>query len=86
MCSEPSIEGMPDNIKEFWTQQGDIISICKQQKNPMKNLIFNKDNGIDLMRDHRLFSGADYQIFSTNSGVKLGIGRKLIDGNMLFEG
>ena len=52
----------------------------------MKNLIFNKDNGIDLMRDHRLFSGADYQIFSTNSGVKVGIGRKLIDGNMLFEG
>lgn len=52
----------------------------------MKNLIFNKDNGIDLMRDHRLFSGVDYQIFSTDSSVKLGIGRKLIDGNILFEG
>jgi hypothetical protein len=52
----------------------------------MKNLIFNKDCGVDLMRDHRLFSGADYQIFSTDAEVKIGIGRKMIDGNVLFEG
>lgn len=38
------------------------------------------------MNDHRLFSGNDYQIFSVDSKVEKGIGRKLINGNMLFEG
>lgn len=55
----------------------------------MKNLIFNKDEGIDFMRDNRLFSGPDYQIFAKDSKVEQGIGRLLInryEGKMLFEG
>jgi len=58
----------------------------------MKNLIFNKDKGIDFMRDNRLFSGPKnlyskaYQIFSTNDKVEKGIGRILLDGVMLYEG
>ena len=40
------------DIGEYWTSQGTILTVCKFKGNPIKNLLFNKAKGIDLMRTH----------------------------------
>ena len=54
LCEPP--ESVPEEMLEFWNQQGSIVTICKNQGNPIKNMIFNKKEGIDLMKTHSFYN------------------------------
>lgn len=59
----------------MWNKFGTVISACKFQKNPLKNIIFDKKAGIDLMKDHFLCEGPGYQVFTNDTAENGVLGR-----------
>ena len=56
-----TFEDRVEAVQQFWDKNGTILEVCKFQKNPIKNLIFNKKTGVDLMNDHVLFERGDFR-------------------------
>mmetsp|Transcript_964 Transcript_964/g.1721 ORF Transcript_964/g.1721 Transcript_964/m.1721 type:complete len:127 (+) Transcript_964:74-454(+) len=53
--SNKEFSTMREMLQQFWEDNGNAFEVCKFQKNPFKNKIFNKEEGVDLVKDHLLF-------------------------------
>ena len=58
LCAQPQFTAGSDRnelFKKFFDEQGSVVLVCKFQGNPLKLKIFNKKEGVDLNKTHRLF-------------------------------
>jgi hypothetical protein len=51
-CCPPEHTLLSGAVIDFWTNQGTILTVCNFKGNPIKNIIFNKKTGVDLMKTH----------------------------------